>query len=111
MHFFEAVSVWLRETLLPYGGFGLMVMAVGDSSFLSLPKVNDILLMTFSVNAPGSMVKLAALTTLGSVIGCALLFTVGRKGGEALLKGRFADRNLQRVRNWYDKYGVLAVII
>src|SRR5262245_35654231 len=111
MSLFETVSVWLKEVLLPFGPFGLMVLAIGDSSFLSLPEVNDLLLMTFSMNAPGSMLKLAALTTLGSVIGCALLFAVGRKGGEALLKGRFADRHLLRVRTWYDKYGVLAVII
>ena len=111
MSFIEAVSVWLKETLLPYGGFGLMVMAIGDSSFVSLPEVNDLLLMTFSVQAPGSMIKLAALTTLGSIIGCSLLYAVGRRGGEALLKGRFADHRLARVRGWYDKYGVLAVII
>src|SRR5262249_22244159 len=69
------------------------------------------LLMTFSISNPDSMLKLAALTTLGSVIGCLLLYTVGRKGGEALLKGRFAEHRLKRVRSWYKKYGVLAVMI
>src|SRR5215475_8050791 len=111
MSFIGAISVWLRDTFLPFGGFGLMAIAIGDSSFLSLPEVNDLLLMTFSVHSPSSMLKLAALTTLGSIIGCSLLFAVGRRGGEALLKGRFADRHLVRVRGWYDKYGVLAVII
>jgi membrane protein YqaA with SNARE-associated domain len=111
MSFIEAISVWLKETLLPFGGFGLMAISVGDSSFLSLPEVNDLLLMTFSVHSPSSMLKLAALTTLGSIIGCSLLFAVGRRGGEALLRGRFADHRLLRVRGWYDKYGVLAVII
>ena len=70
-----------------------------------------LLLMTFSINNPGKMVELAALTTLGSVIGCALLYIVGRKGGEALLRRRFADHRLGRIRSWYEKYGVLAVII
>src|SRR5262249_26958533 len=111
MPFLETVSVWLRDTLLPYGGFGLMIMAIGDSSFVSLPEVNDLLLMTISIHDPHSMLKLAALTTLGSIIGCALLFTVGRKGGEPLLKRLFADNHLGRVRGWYDKYGILAVII
>src|SRR5438105_9236248 len=108
---FEAISVWLRNTLLPYGGFGLMVLAMCDSSFVSLPEVNDVLLMTFAVNEPESMVKFALLTTLGSVIGCALLYAVGRKGGEAFLRRSFADEKLVRIQRWYQRHGVLAVII
>lgn len=111
MPIFEAISAWLRETFLPYGGIGLMVVAVCDSSFLSLPEVNDILLMTLSIDKPDSMIRLATLTTLGSLIGCALLYSVGRKGGEAFLRRRIAEERLVRIRNWYQRYGVLAVII
>ena len=78
----EAISIWLRTTLLPYGGFGLMVLAICDSSFFSLPEINDVLLMTFAMNEPQSMIKFALLTTLGSLIGCSLLYAVGRKGGK-----------------------------
>src|SRR5438128_1498506 len=108
---FEAISIWLRNALLPYGGFGLMVLAMCDSSFVSLPEVNDILLMTFAINEPESMVKFALLTTLGSVIGCALLYAVGRKGGEAFLRRSFADEKLARIHRWYQRHGVLAVIV
>jgi membrane protein YqaA with SNARE-associated domain len=108
---FEAISAWLRNTLLPYGGFGLMVLAMCDSSFVSLPEVNDLLLMTFAINEPESMVKFALLTTLGSVIGCALLYAVGRKGGETFLRRSFADEKVARVQKWYQRHGVLAVIV
>ena len=113
MPIFETISVWLREVLLPYGGFGLMLLAVCDSSFVSLPEVNDILLMTFSISNPGGMVTYATLTTLGSLIGCALLYGVGRKGGEAFLRRtpRMTDDKLVRMQNWYRRHGVLAVII
>jgi membrane protein YqaA with SNARE-associated domain len=111
MPILEAISLWLRETLLPYGGFGLMVLAICDSSFLSLPEVNDILLMTFSIANPSRMIEYATLTTTGSIIGCALLYTVGRKGGEPFLRRRFSDERMMRIRGWYQKYGVLAVII
>lgn len=108
---FEVISVWLRDLLLPYGGFGLMLLAVCDSSFLSLPEVNDILLMTFSLNDPAGMLKFATLTTLGSLIGCALLYSVGRKGGEAFLRRRFTDERVLRVQNWYRRHGILAIVI
>jgi len=107
----QALSAWLKVTLLPYGGFGLMLLAMCDSSFLSLPEVNDLLLMTFSIDNPASMPKLAFLTTLGSIIGCAILYSVGRKGGEALLGRKFSPDRVLRIRQWYRKYGVLAVIV
>src|SRR5213594_5143956 len=102
---FEAISAWLRNALLPYGGFCLMALAMCDSSFLSLPEVNDVLLMTFAINEPDGMVKYALLTTMGSVIGCALLYAVGRKGGEAFLRRRFRTDRLVRIQNWYQRYG------
>jgi membrane protein YqaA with SNARE-associated domain len=108
---FEAISLWLRNSLLPYGGFGLMVLAMCDSSFFSLPEINDVLLMTFAINEPHNMLKYAALTTLGSVIGCALLYSVGRKGGERFLRRTFADERLAKVQSWYQRHGILAVIV
>ena len=80
-----------------------MVLAICDSSFLSLPEVNDVLLMTFSISHPEGMLKYAVLTTLGSVAGCALLYAVGRKGGEAFLRRRFKDERLAKIHNWYDR--------
>jgi len=111
MGFLKSLSEWLVATLEPYGALGLMLIAIGDSSFLSLPEVNDIALMTLSINHPYRMWELAAATVLGSVIGCTLLYMVGRTGGEAMLHRRFASEKVARVRGWYKKYGMLAVIV
>ena len=81
-----------------------MLLAICDSSFLSLPELNDVLLMTFSISHPEDAWKFAVLTILGSVIGCALLYAVGRKGGEAFLKRRFTNERLVRIQNWYPHY-------
>jgi membrane protein YqaA with SNARE-associated domain len=103
--------MWLMDLLLPYGGVGMMLLAVCDSSFLSLPEVNDLLLMTFSINNPDGMLKYATLTTVGSLIGCSLLYSVGRKGGEAFLRRRFSDERVLKVQNWYRRHGILAIVI
>src|SRR5215467_2262351 len=108
---FDGISLWLRNTLLPYGGIGLMFLAMCDSSFVSLPEVNDVLLMTFTINDPAGMVKYTLLTILGSIIGCALLYSVGRKGGDAFLRRSFADEKLARIQRWYQRHGILAVIV
>jgi membrane protein YqaA with SNARE-associated domain len=111
MSFLSTISQWLVNTLEPYGSLGLMLIAIGDSSFLSLPEVNDAALMALSINNPYRMWELAAMTVLGSVIGCSLLYAVGRRGGEALLLKRFKSDRIVKVRNWYQKFGMLAVIV
>jgi membrane protein YqaA with SNARE-associated domain len=67
--------------------------------------------MTFSIDDPSRMLVFAAFTTVGSIIGCSILYSVGRKGGEAFLRGRFADERVLKLERWYRRYGVLAVII
>jgi membrane protein YqaA with SNARE-associated domain/outer membrane lipoprotein-sorting protein len=111
MSFLTNLSHWLVQTLEPYGAPGLMLIAIGDSSFLSLPEVNDAALMALSINNPVRMWELATMTVIGSVIGCCLLYAVGRRGGESLLHRRFAAEKVLKVRAWYQKYGMLAVIV
>jgi membrane protein YqaA with SNARE-associated domain len=111
MSFLTSISQWLVQTLEPYGAPGLMLIAIGDSSFLSLPEVNDAALMALSINNPLRMWEMATMTVIGSVIGCCLLYAVGRRGGEAMLHRRFAAEKVQKVRAWYQKYGMLAVIV
>jgi membrane protein YqaA with SNARE-associated domain len=111
MHVLEAIGEWLEVTLLPYGGWGLFLLAVCDSSFLSLPEVNDILLMIFSIEAPERMVVFASATTGGSVLGCLMLYSVGRKGGEGFLRRKLSGERMARFRRAYGRYGILAVLV
>ena len=111
MSYLSSLSQWLLNTLEPWGAPGLMLIAICDSSFISLPEVNDAALMMLSINNPLRMWELATMTVIGSIIGCLLLYSVGRKGGEAMLSKRFAADKVARVRGWYQRYGMLAVIV
>jgi membrane protein YqaA with SNARE-associated domain len=95
----------------PLGGWALLIIALLDSSFLSFPEVNDILIVTLSIRKPERMLYYAIMTTLGSMAGCLLLFWTGRKGGEVLLRKRFAESQIVAVSRWYRKYGIFAVMI
>ena len=59
-----------------------------DSSFLSFPQVNDILIIVLSTKYPARMPYYAGMTTLGSLVGCFMLYGVARRGGEAFLRKR-----------------------
>ncbi|MEW5976594.1 MAG: VTT domain-containing protein [Acidobacteriota bacterium] len=95
----------------PLGGWGLLIIALCDSSFLSLPEVNDILIITLSIKNPHGMVYYCTMTTLGSIAGCLLLYSVGRKGGQVLLRKKFTENRIRAVAEWYKKYGILVVMI
>jgi membrane protein YqaA with SNARE-associated domain len=89
----------------------LFIIALFDSSFLSLPEVNDILIISLSIQNPAGMPYYCFMTTLGSIVGCLLLYAVGRKGGEVLLKRKFAEHRILTVSHWYKKLGIFAVMI
>ena len=105
------ITAWIEAFALGVGGPGLFVIAFLDSSFLSFPEVNDLLIVLMVVNHPERMVFYATMATLGSVAGCLALYYVGRKGGNALLQKRFKGGTLDRASNLMRKYGALALIV
>lgn len=93
------------------GGIGLLVIALLDSSFLSFPQVNDILIIVLSTKYPARMAYYAGLTTIGSLIGCFALYFVARRGGEGFLRKRITGKSVDRAIALYQKYGLLAVVV
>jgi membrane protein YqaA with SNARE-associated domain len=93
------------------GGVGLFVIAALDSSFLSFPQVNDILIIVLSTTYPSRMPYYAGMTTIGSLIGCFALYFVARRGGESFMRKRLKGRYVDRAIGLYQKYGLLAVVV
>lgn len=102
---------WVQTFALSIGGPGLFVVAFLDSSFLSLPEINDLLVVMLVIQHKERMAYYALMATLGSTAGCLVLYFVGRKGGEALVRRRFAGPRLDRAMALYQRYGVLTVAI
>jgi membrane protein YqaA with SNARE-associated domain len=96
---------------LSIGGPGLFIIAFLDSSFLSFPEVNDLLIVLLVINNPERMVFYATMSTLGSIAGCLALYFVGRKGGDALVRKRFKGGTVERAADLMRKYGAMALIV
>ena len=101
----------LLEFARAIGGPGLFLVAFLDSSILSLPEINDLLIIWMVTQHPTLMVYYATMATLGSVAGCLVLYYVGRRGGEAVLKKRFHERHIDRAMELSRRYGALAIIV
>src|SRR6185369_5296671 len=48
---------------------------------------------------------------LGSVLGCFLLYTIMRRGGQAVLRRRFSIESIKRVEKAYARFGFLAIAV
>ncbi len=102
-----SIQEWASEL----GGVGLFVIALLDSSFLSFPQVNDLLVIVLSTKYPERMPYYAGMTTIGSIIGCFLLYGVARRGGEVFLRKRLKGRYVDRAITLYQRHGLLAVVV
>jgi membrane protein YqaA with SNARE-associated domain len=107
----ERIVAWARRIALVFGSPGLFVVAFLDSSFLPLPGVTDLLLILVVTREPDRMLLAAAAATLGSVLGCLAMHYVGRKGGDVLVRKRFAGERIERATETLRRYGVIAVLI
>ncbi len=101
----------IREWASDLGGVGLFILAALDSSVLSFPQVNDLLIVYLSTRRPELMPYYAGMSTVGSVLGCSVLFVLGRRGGESFLRGRFQAHHLDRALRLYARFGLFTVLV
>jgi membrane protein YqaA with SNARE-associated domain len=102
---------WAQGFALALGAPGLFIVAILDSSFLTVPEINDILVVILVTRHPARLPLYAAAATTGSIVGSLVLFSIGRKGGEALLRNRLDTARSKRALAAIQRWGVMAVII
>src|SRR3984893_6389893 len=105
------IGDWARGLALTLGAPGLCLVAFLDSSFLSLPEITDILVVWMVTRHPARVAVYVLAATVGSLAGCLVMYYIGRKGGEALIRRRFAPASVERAMAAFDRYGVLVVLI
>src|SRR3954447_24510476 len=86
----------VQALAIALGAPGLFLVALLDSSILSLPEIADLLVVWMVVQHRERLVLYAASATVGSVVGCLVLYFIGRKGGAALVRKRFHSASVDR---------------
>ncbi len=104
--------LWIQNVAVPaLGAPGVFVAAFLDSSFLSLPEINDLLVVTSSATSPHRGWLFALMATLGSVAGCSVLWWIGWKGEEGLIERRFGVHRVAKAREAFHRWDFLALAI
>jgi membrane protein YqaA with SNARE-associated domain len=102
---------WISAVALTLGGPGLFVIAFLDSSFVSLPQINDLLVVLMVTQQKALMPYYAFMATAGSVAGCYVIYYLADRGGEAFLRKRLKAGALDRALNLYRRHGLLALMV
>ena len=89
----------------------MVLIGALDSSLLSLPEINDYLVVARCYSDPKSAFYFPLFAAAGSVIGCLLLYSIMRRGGQAVMRRRFKAENIERVERAYARFGFLALAV
>jgi membrane protein YqaA with SNARE-associated domain len=107
----RAFIAWLYAFALSLGGPGLFAVAFLDSSFVSLPQINDLLVVLMVIQNPARMPYYAAMATAGSVAGCYAIYYLAERGGEAFVRRRLSSGHVDRTLTLYRRHGLLALMV
>ena len=107
----ETLDAFVRGLSSETAGLGLFGIAFFDSSLLSLPEINDALLLYFGARFPERAFYYALMTMLGSVTGASLLYGLARWQGFSFLEKRFPKGRVQSVFELVGRYGAFAVLL
>jgi membrane protein YqaA with SNARE-associated domain len=89
----------------------MILIGALDSSLLSLPEVNDYLVVARCYTHPRAVLFFPMFAAIGSVLGCLLLYTILSRGGRAVLHRKFRIEHIERVEGWYARFGILALAV
>ena len=93
--------VGLLLAIVKFGGPGLLVLGILDSSFLFAPLGNDLLVVAMTANSHSvvRMLYYSFMSTVGSVLGCLLVDLTLRNAGEHGLEKHLSRKRLDYVKN------------
>jgi len=89
----------------------MIIIGALDSSLLSLPEINDYLVIGRCIKNHSAVFYFPLFAATGSVLGCYLLYSIMRRGGQAVLRKRFSLDNIRRAERAYERFGFLAIAV
>jgi len=96
--------------LFHLGGLGLLIVGVLDSSFLTMPLANDLLVVALSASHHHRFLYYALMAAAGSTAGCAVVDVAGRKVNEKVQE-KVSSKRLKFVESHIRKHAGAALAI
>jgi membrane protein YqaA with SNARE-associated domain len=110
VQFIKSFSLKLGSVLALYGGWGLCAISFLDSSLIPLPGVNDLALIVMVSKHPLRAPFYVLMSTIGSILGCYVLYGMGRAGGK-LAGGEVPSEKPSRARRWLERNDFASMLV
>ncbi|WP_205544092.1 YqaA family protein [Rubrobacter indicoceani] len=108
MEFIHGAVDWMLSWAgSPYAVVALFIFSFWESSFFPLPP--DPLLIAMAVADPAKAPYYALVCTVASVLGAALGYFIGKKGGRPVVYRIFKEKRVESVEKLYKRYDAWAV--
>lgn len=106
----HALKEWAFGLIQQYGMAGLFGVAFIESSFFPVPPDVLVIALLLAPDAPAPF-WVAAVCTVGSVLGAGFGWLIGAYGGYPLLHRMFKREKVEAVERLYNRYGVYTIFI
>ena len=111
--FLAGIMDWfknLKAALIGFGALGIFLIALMDAAFIPMPGGPDVVVISLSIYKPALMPLYVFAAMAGSTIGSLLLYFVGLRGGEAVLR-KFSAEKRAKVQRALDQYDIWAMLV
>jgi membrane protein YqaA with SNARE-associated domain len=106
---FHKLNGVMLAKLLPFGIWGIGVLAIIDTS--SIPVPIDALVVDFVIHDHAKFILYCIMAGLGSALGALVPYYIGRAGGELFLLKRINRQRYEQLRDKFEKQEFLAIMI
>ena len=94
---------------MPLGPWGVLAIAVIDSSFFGMPL--DAVVAAYVYSQPRLVWLYILVASVGSAVGSLVIYAIGYKGGEALLERRMPKARFEKIKASFDNHEFLALMV
>jgi membrane protein YqaA with SNARE-associated domain len=101
-HILARYTAFLWALLKPLGAWGVLAIAALDGAFLGLPM--DAIVASYVYQDRARFVLYALMASVGSALGSIVIYVIGYKGGEELLRKRIPPARFEKIHAAFDKH-------
>ena len=108
-HIISRYFVFLWVLLKPLGAWGVFAIAGIDACFFGLPL--DGVVAGYVYQDRSRFLLYVFMASAGSALGSIVLYVIGYKGGEELLRKRVSPERFERIHQLFEKHPVWGLVI
>jgi membrane protein YqaA with SNARE-associated domain len=101
-HILSRYTAFLWALLKPLGAWGVLAIAALDGAFFGLPM--DAVVAGYVYQDRARFLLYAFMASVGSALGSIVIYVIGYKGGEELLRKRIPPERFEKIHAAFDKH-------